>query len=193
MDKFFYGDSHYGHPMMAKMRGFENSYYMDEYLIKKYKEAGVTHKDEVYFMGDVSYKKPPRFVDEILKRLPGKKFLIIGNHDKSTLKCADHFQWISPLKEIKIRDDELKRKLRITLCHYCMRTWPAANYGSWHICAHSHGKMDVAMPGNIDGGLVIDSGCDNYGLSPAPYETLREILLEKERLLEERRRGNRNG
>ena len=186
MKRYFYGDPHLGHPMMAEKRGFENSFYMDRHLIEKYKETGITDKDEVYFMGDVSFRKPPRYVNEVLSQLRGKKFLIIGNHDKATLKCEHHFKWMSPLHELKFRDEDLKRKMRITLCHYCMRVWPASHHGAWHVCAHSHGNLSVALPGNIEGGLVLDSGCDNFGLAPVSYEVIKEIMLEKEKLLKEK-------
>lgn len=181
MRRYFYGDPHFGHPLMAHKREFENTFYMDKFLVEQYKNCGITNKDEVYFLGDVSFRKPARYVNEILGQLPGKKFLIIGNHDKETIKCEHHFKWMSPLKEIKFRDEEIKRNIRITLCHYCMRVWPASHHGTWMIHGHSHGNLSCSLPENIDGGLVLDVGVDVWDLKPVSYERIKKVMLEKER------------
>lgn len=187
MKRYFISDPHIGHPRMAQQRGFENTYYMDKHIIETYNSAGITDKDEVYFLGDVSFRKPPAYVDQVLKQLKGKKFLIVGNHDKATLKCAHHFKWVEYLKEIKFQDEQLKRKMRITLCHYAMRTWPASHHGAFMLCGHSHGNLKEALPDSIEGGLLLDVGWDVFG-GPVDYEVIKEVMLEKERRLAQSRR-----
>jgi calcineurin-like phosphoesterase family protein len=55
-------------------------------------------EDEVYILGDVAVGGTNGQIYEFLKRLNGKKYLILGNHDNRTImKCAylqACFEWI---------------------------------------------------------------------------------------------------
>ena len=47
----------------------------------------------------------------------------------------------------------------IVLCHYALRVWDRAHYGSWHLYGHSHGQLPSL-------GLSLDVGVDCHGYRP---------------------------
>ena len=79
---FFTSDLHLGHENCIRLcnRPFSSIEEMDETLIENWNHK-VTGKDTVYILGDLIYRsqKPP---EEYLRRLRGKKHLILGNHDR---------------------------------------------------------------------------------------------------------------
>jgi calcineurin-like phosphoesterase family protein len=90
---------------------------MDEALLKNWNTA-VELTDMVYIIGDLFFRNAVS-ANEALKRLNGKKHLLIGNHDKDWMKKTDmarHF--VSVERIIEFSDGAHK----ITLCHYpgCM-------------------------------------------------------------------------
>ena len=111
---------------------------MDEYLLAQWNNC-VGESDTVYILGDLFFRNAVS-ANEYLNRLPGKKHLIKGNHDKDWMKKVDlekHFASISSMLEIS--DGSHK----ITLCHYPMMTWNGIAKGSYHIYAHTHNNTDA--------------------------------------------------
>lgn len=78
-------------------RGFESTEAMHDYMIQQWNNK-VRKNDEVVVLGDLSFADG-RSTNEILKRLNGKKYLIIGNHDRYLDdKNFDNnlYQWVKP-------------------------------------------------------------------------------------------------
>lgn len=61
-------------------RDYENAEEMNEKLIELWNSV-VTPEDTVYNLGDLSMAANTKKVVEVAKRLNGKHFLILGNHD----------------------------------------------------------------------------------------------------------------
>ncbi|MFT4186240.1 MAG: metallophosphoesterase [Micrococcaceae bacterium] len=81
MTLYLTADTHFGHAPVTHLRGFDTTDKHDDFIIKSYKEI-ITEDDEVYFLGDmVTHEKASDYMLEIVKDLPGKKYLISGNHD----------------------------------------------------------------------------------------------------------------
>jgi len=83
---FIISDTHFSHENILtfnredgqKVRpGFSSFEEMDEYIVNKWNSV-VKPQDKVYHLGDVVMKK--RYID-VVKRLNGRKRLIMGNHD----------------------------------------------------------------------------------------------------------------
>lgn len=74
---FVVSDTHFSHELMRKLRGFESVEAMDEFMVEKWNNV-VKPSDHVYHLGDVALKKQHL---HIVKRLNGKKRLVMGNHD----------------------------------------------------------------------------------------------------------------
>lgn len=81
---FFIGDTHFGHVLIASIRGFSSIEEHDETLIENWNKV-VRQKDVIYHLGDVCFGKP-----ELLSRLKGYKKLILGNHDNER-KLSSYF------------------------------------------------------------------------------------------------------
>ncbi len=81
MKTFFIADTHFGHDAIIRYenRPFENAAAQDEALIQNWNGA-VSADDEVFVVGDFTAYGEEKS-REILKRLNGRKYLVIGNHD----------------------------------------------------------------------------------------------------------------
>lgn len=114
--RYYISVLHFFHANMntrMDQRGFASFEEMNEYMITQWNKK-VKRNDEVVVLGDFSIAKGEK-TNEILQRINGKKYLIIGNHDKFLNdKTFDRslFKWIEPYMEL----DDNKRK--IILLHY---------------------------------------------------------------------------
>ena len=115
--RYYIADLHFCHSNLNQhmdRRGFESGEAMNEYMIKQW-NSRVRPGDEVVILGDFCLSRDIAEVNKILGRLMGKKYLIIGNHDRY-LENKDfdrsQFKWIEHYKEL----NDNKRK--IILSHY---------------------------------------------------------------------------
>ena len=114
--RYYIADCHFFHASLnTKMdkRGFESVEEMNEYMIQQWNKK-VRKNDEVVILGDLSWGKDDE-TNELLNRLNGRLFLIIGNHDRY-LKSKDfhteRFEWIKSYEELS--DNNRK----VILSHY---------------------------------------------------------------------------
>lgn len=88
---------------------FNNIDEHDECLIDKW-NSKVTSKDEVYLLGDLSFRSK-KHISYYLYRMKGKKHLIIGKHDSEWMKSIDdlseYFETVERLKTIKFEKSKL--------------------------------------------------------------------------------------
>ena len=101
----FTSDLHLGHQHILSIREqFSTIEEHDEFLIQSWNNK-ITKKDEVYILGDVSYRISN--ISHYLDRMKGRKHLIIGNHDSYWMKhmkndeLFKYFETIDHLKVIK--------------------------------------------------------------------------------------------
>lgn len=163
--KFFTSDTHFGHVNIIKYCGrpFKDANEMDEALIS-YWNARVKPGDDVYHLGDFSFRSPEPY----LKRLNGRIHMIWGNHDHHSMRYSKenhkpNFTSVQFYKELH----ESKRVLM--LFHYSMRVWNGSHHGSYHLYGHSHGDL----PGI---GRSFDIGVDANGYAPVLFEEVRDRL-----------------
>jgi calcineurin-like phosphoesterase family protein len=155
--RFFTGDTHFNHSLIANMRafkggmGFKSTQEHDEFIINTW-NAYVKKGDEVWHLGDFCFGTH-EIVRSIRARLNGKIHLIMGNHDYANriMNIPGQFTSINDIKEIKLSH---KGYPPIILCHYAMRVWSKSHYNSWHLFGHSHGRL-------IGLGKSYDVGLDN--------------------------------
>lgn len=115
--RFYISDLHFGHGRLNEVmdqRGFESVEAMNEHMIQQW-NSRVRPVDEVVILGDFCISRKGKDANAILERLHGKKYLIIGNHDKY-LESRDFnpklFAWAKHYEEI----NDNKRK--VILSHY---------------------------------------------------------------------------
>jgi calcineurin-like phosphoesterase family protein len=82
---WFTSDWHYNHDMVIEysQRPFNRVSAMNRTLVANYKKC-VGEEDICYFLGDLCLIGPAnwRYIESVVKGLPGHKILILGNHDK---------------------------------------------------------------------------------------------------------------
>ena len=80
---FYTADLHLGHENVITYsnRPFSNAAEMLECIILNWNSV-VSADDDVYIIGDMFFKINSKEQLEILRRLKGRKHLILGNHDR---------------------------------------------------------------------------------------------------------------
>lgn len=142
-DIYFISDTHLSHNNILTFRtdtpngelirpGFENIEHMNETIIENWNKV-VKPSDKIYHLGDVALGNVKDF-HNIMRRLNGKKRLILGNHDKFDLPVyMKYFQKISSWRSF----GEFEKKF--VACHYPLHHH-AFQYrkGSPGWCVHGH-------------------------------------------------------
>lgn len=118
--KYYISDLHLYHlNIITKldMRPFKDENEMHEYIIKQWNNQVKNADDEVYVLGDLSFGSG-EVTNDILRRLNGRKYLILGNHDGKLLKGSSFdrslIQWARDYHEVNDNDR------KVILSHYPM-------------------------------------------------------------------------
>lgn len=153
---WFTSDTHFGHTGIIKHSGrpWIDSISMDVDLIKIWNSL-VAPDDIVWHLGDFSFHRGDWREDaEIVDRLNGTKYIIIGNHDNHGFmkKCGWAGVYDGIVEKNFNIDDQI---VRIVMSHYPLREWNGFYYGSYHLFGHVHGSipgycrsMDVGVDTN---------------------------------------------
>ena len=159
---FFTADHHFGHAGVIRMSGrpFTSVDEMTREMIARW-NAVVGPRDEIWHLGDFSFKMLLEEAQKVFDALHGRKHLIRGNHDKASVA---EWPWesVHDLHEIAVDGR------RVVLCHYPMAEWPGYFRDSVHLFGHVHGNRQV--PG------AVDVGVDSWDFRPV---TLDEILARR--------------
>ena len=166
MSVYFTSDLHFGHELMLKkypnFRKGANAAEMDENLIAAW-NALITPEDVVYDLGDVSFHKDFARTCELLHRLNGRHFLVLGNHDEqivarknellSRRKADGNFMFE------QIADYAFARLFRVSaaLSHYPMSEWGGCHKGSLMLHGHLHANIAQIA------GRALNVGFDLHG------------------------------
>jgi len=166
---YFTADLHLGHANVIRFcnRPFQSVEEMDEALIA-YWNAVVKNNDDIYILGDLFYRNAIP-AEETLKKLKGRKHLILGNHDKSWTAAIDlprYFAEVTNLLTYK-RDG-----VKYTLCHYAMLSWEGRGHGGYMIHGHNHNN-----PLDYTDKYLLNAGVDINSFKPV---TLDELIRNNE-------------
>ncbi len=141
MSNFYIADTHFGHDNIIRLcnRPFKNAEEMDKVLIENWNSV-VTDKDDVYILGDFAYRFEQGKLQQYLESLKGRKYMILGNHDKDIRRNAhnDAFVWVKDYADIS------DNGRRVILSHYPMVEWNGFFRGSIHLYGHIHNNVDNA-------------------------------------------------
>ena len=134
---YYTSDLHLGHSNIIELcnRPFSSIEEMDRTIIQNW-NAVVRKNNDVYIIGDFCYKVSVETAVSYLKRLNGKKHLIIGNHDKKYLlderfrEQFDSVDWY-----LEVLDDGYM----VCLFHYPIAEWNGYfRQKYYHIYGHVH-------------------------------------------------------
>lgn len=185
---FFSADTHIGHKNVLKYMpdrpyaSEQDTKAHDEWLIDLWHRT-IGKYDRLYFAGDLTFCKSDD-ARRLLEKLPGEKYLAIGNHDKSVKNHLNYFRKASQIMEITLTPsvyDCLKEKLRIVLCHYPLLDWAGKHQGVIMLHGHCHGIMDEYNTRSVD--LRFDVGIDGALAKHIggfiDIKTLYEAIMDK--------------
>lgn len=174
MTVFFTSDTHFNHGNIIKYCKNSRGHFLDtesmtETIINNWNRK-VSTDDTIYHLGDFGFGNIP-LLNNISKRLHGRKILISGNHDKKIISSYDFLndgRWIvfDGIREIKLNDVDL------ILCHYPILNWNKKHFGSIHLHGHTHGSL-VYDKNALDVGV---DGRPNNDLSPWSLEEILEYI-----------------
>ncbi|MBE6440770.1 MAG: metallophosphoesterase [Desulfovibrio desulfuricans] len=175
---YLISDTHFGHEKILRYcrRPFQSVFEMNECMFDNWASC-VRQNDTVYHLGDVAFGGMEDVV-RIVKRirtLPGKKFLIPGNHDmRHPGLLSEAFTGVLPPIFQTTAQTADGKAVRMVLCHYPMMTWNMEFSGAIQLYGHVHGRI----PGNT---RQMDMGVDVWDFRPARLE---QVLLRMAELPE---------
>ena len=169
---YFTSDLHLGHSNIITLcqRPFADVKEMNETIIANY-NAVVRPTDTVYLLGDLCYRISPQEANTLLKRLHGRKILLLGNHDKNY--CASLFVEILDFKYLKLDGD-----IRFALMHYPLMEWPSFHHGSYHVHGHIHENMGYNLRNRDKGIRRYDVGVDANNFYPVALDQIIEFFKD---------------
>ena len=139
MKIYYISDLHFSHEKIIKFcnRPYKTIEEMDEDIINKWNSI-VTPNYVVRILGDIALPKSKDDVEKaikLVKRLNGKKSLIIGNHDTELLEEERFRQLFSSIKHYdKVTDNGRN----VILSHYPIEEWDGFYKGYIHLYGHIH-------------------------------------------------------
>jgi len=183
---FFTSDTHFGHKNILKYcdRGFSNVDDMNEELIRRWNSV-VKPNDIVFHLGDIAMNCAVSKTINILNRLNGIKYLIIGNHDwefickESIQNC---FHYITPKMRIRINNQLIILNHEPLLCYE--GSFNELPKMSWQLFGHVHSgeqqttgkdleRLHVCFPGQYDVGV------DNNNYTPISFDEVKKIINQQ--------------
>lgn len=161
MSVWFTSDPHFGHRLVAGLRGFESTEAHDQELAERWAER-VRASDHVWVLGDLAASSPTHALD-VLRSLPGIKHLVSGNHDKWQRRYLDVFASVQPFARRKIEGAD------VMLSHFPYLVdreeprhmqYRLRDEGAWLLHGHLHSAE------RITSAREIHVGVDAWGHAP---------------------------
>ena len=176
---YFVSDTHFSHLNILKYckRPYRSIDEMDENLISNWNSL-ISNKDTVFHLGDIAFCNADR-LKEILNRLNGKIYLVLGNHDDfdTIEKVKDRFEAISPQMNIVVNSQ------KIIMNHDPMLTYHGVykKHPTWQLFGHVHttkfpnegldqARLQFLMSPQYDVGV------DFNDYTPIDFEQLKEKM-----------------
>lgn len=171
MTTYFTADTHLGHANIIKYcnRPFDNTRDMDAAIYCNW-SAVVRPDDTIYHLGDVAWGNEDAVakIAQRIKYLPGKKYLVPGNHDYHLEILADAFAEVLPtLCEVGVQ--ARSGHARAVLCHYPLAAWNKSHHASLHFHGHMHGRIRTDSQ-------RADVGVDVWNYNPVSLEELQRAM-----------------
>ena len=168
----------------AERRGgfypFNDTEARDKAILNDWKRR-INRKDNVYIVGDLSLSLNVKEMADILATLPGRKHIILGNHDRNNYTDLMTYQnaHVVSVDRLKTISDN---GVTVVLCHFPILFWEHQHKGSVLLYGHVHDSYEedlfqmagtIIQHNRLPEFRAINAGaCRNgFGLS-----TLNELL-----------------
>lgn len=164
MSTYLYADPHFFHASMLTFspatRPYDSVEAMNFAMASEWRRI-VRPSDDIIIVGDFAHRADPAELRKLFDSLPGRKHLVIGNHDGPSLSLP----WESTRDIAYVSIDST----RVVLCHYPMLSWPGSRKGALMLYGHHHGKI----PGNQQS---CDIGVDVFGPAPVRLKQIKAYM-----------------
>jgi calcineurin-like phosphoesterase family protein len=201
MTAHFTSDLHLGHRLVAEKRGFATVEEHDATIAERWRER-VRPSDVVYVLGDIAASAPFEAL-AILSELPGRKRLILGNHDRAHPMHRNAHRWhdvyTSPLLTPEgIVDGAFESiaqsarisvgGIRVLLSHFPYERdrdeprhmqWRLRDEGMPLLHGHTHGTERLTVTEiepEARTRVEVHVGLDAWGLAPVPMSAVYDLL-----------------
>ena len=173
---FFTSDTHFYHANIINFCGrpFKNVEVMNETLIANWNSV-VGPDDLVFHLGDFCLGGSAEWTN-ILNRLNGKIYLIVGNHDIKNLRQGYYgrFEHIAMQMHIEVG------KQKIYLNHCPFLCYGGAYRDTWQLFGHVHtSKQNTGIDAprlHMLFPTQYDVGVDNNNFTPVSFEEVKRII-----------------
>lgn len=183
-------DLHLGHELVSGIRKFRDPQEHDDAIAVKWRRM-IQPEDEVWVLGDISAGGESSQLSALAKLmvLPGRKYLVAGNHDgvhplhgRKAVKWMpfyqDVFQYVCSQAVLKIEG----HKLLLSHFPYSMdhtsdiryTQWRFKDEGNWLLHGHTHSEEVRSGPKEIHIGL------DAWKLRPVNLGEIGKIIKMQE-------------
>ena len=176
---YFTSDTHFNHANIIDFcsRPFKNVEEMNETLITNWNRV-VGVDDIVFHLGDFCLGGSAEWTN-VLNRLNGKIYLIVGNHDIKNLRQGyyDRFEGILMQMHIEIG------KQKIYLNHCPFLCYGGAYKDTWQLFGHVHtsknntgkdaSRLNMLFP------TQYDVGVDNNNFTPVSFDQVKAIIQKQ--------------
>lgn len=174
---WFTSDTHFGHDKVLEFttRPWRSMDAMIRDMIANINER-VAMNDELYILGDYSFKMTAADAYDLRKQIICKKVhLVPGNHDKDWTQPVVQGAFIVEPPICVLKVDGLK----MVLSHFPLADWQGMSHGSWHLHGHIHSGRDGYNLMNLKQGLLrYDVGVDANAYAPVGLDELRDWFSE---------------
>lgn len=144
---------------------------MNEQLATSWEEQ-VSPDDVVYILGDFAADRIVYWTE----RLPGRKILIEGNHDRLSILHEEVFERIEQQVLLRVPSSKPNEKpSTFFMSHYPMVSWPEKQNGCIHVHAHSHGQ-GLKRGQKVSGPMKVDVSIDCWDSWPVPIEQVKSLV-----------------
>ncbi len=188
----FTSDLHLGHRKAAEHRGYDDVSEHDRAIVENW-NAVVRPDDEVWVLGDLAMSSPT-YALALIATLPGRKRLILGNHDKPHPMHRDAHKHLRAYLEVFDSVAQSARRrvegTEVLLSHFPYHRdrgpvrhtqWRLRDEGRWLLHGHTHGSERVTITGFRRTAPLtkeIHVGVDAWDLTPVPLTTIASLIKE---------------
>lgn len=166
---YFTSDLHLGHRGIITMRNrpFADVDEMNRTLLRNY-NAIVQKSDTVYILGDICHHMTVEEANRWIARMNGKKYLLIGNHDKKYDPSL--FEEMKDFMTVSLNG------IYFSLMHYPMLSWPKKNSGSIHVHGHIHSDESYNNRNREEQIFRYDAGVDANRFMPVSLQQVIQFF-----------------
>ena len=183
---FVTSDTHFGHnkEFLYKNRGYSSPEEMNEDMINIINST-VGEDGILLHLGDFCLNTTSEQYYDILSRLKIKEiWMLWGNHNNPIQKSygGTREQITAFNKGIFIRYLNhyftFRKGKKVFVCfHFPISVWDSVNYGSMHLCGHSHGNYLISRPEDKTR-KILDCGWDIHS-KPLTMQEIESIMASK--------------